>query len=100
MTTYEFKKHFIIGINAKYYTSIDYALFNANNNWICAYHPQLQFNVDTNERYFTQWAQGHYFKTKEDAENYIRCKLSDYINDLAIEIEEISNTIINLESDL
>lgn len=99
MSAYQSKK-FIIGKNAKYYTSIHYALIPNINNWICAYRPQLQYDVDTEERFFTEWAQGHYFDNKENAETYIRCKLSDYINDLAIDIEEVSKQIITLISDL
>lgn len=92
------KKKFYIThneLNVMYFMDIKYAIFKLNNEYVCAYRPELK--ADGDGIYFEEWAQGHYFENKENAKSYILYKLQDYANNLMADYIDITETIKDIE---
>ena len=96
MSKYEVNKFYIN--DCIYFSCIKYACIELNNDacrYVACYSPNLE--SDGNGIYFTSWAQGHYFENYKDMKIYITTKLSDYLNDLSLEIADITNAITDFD---
>lgn len=92
-------KLYIIGENATYLSSINYAIFQINNGkeWVAAYRPSLFWDPKNHFECFTEWAQGHYFNSYEECSKYIKNKMNDYIMGLSEEINDACQTLSRMK---